>query len=153
MFIAEFNERCATMTMPESFLTRRNFCAAGAGLAAMGFTRLANAADVDTSKAITQLAKFKLNMDKQDEAVQALKELCAAVEQNEPGVLAYVCSRSSKNPDELIFFEVYKDDEAMQAHGKTPHLAKLRANFATLFKPPLEITRLDRVGGFMRYGR
>ena len=69
---------------------------------------------------ITQLAKFKLNMDKEAEGLQALKELCTAVEQNEPGVLAYVCHRSVKNPDELIFFEVYKDDEAMKAHGKTP---------------------------------
>ena len=46
-------------------LSRRTFCAASAGLAAFGFTRVAAAAEADTSKAITQLAKFKLNMEKE----------------------------------------------------------------------------------------
>ena len=131
-------------------LTRRNFCAASAVLTAIGFNRTARAADAETGEMITQVAKFKLNMDKEDEGLHALKELCAAVEQNEPGVLAYICHRSSKNPDQLLFFEVYKDEEAMKAHGKTPHMGKLRAAFATLFRGPLEVTRLDRVGGFTR---
>jgi len=99
---------------------------------------------------ITQLAKFNLNMEKEAEGLQALKELCTAVEENEPGVLAYICHRSVKNPDELVFFEVYKDDEALKAHSKTPHMGKMRMAFATLFRPPLEVTRLDRVGGFTR---
>lgn len=68
----------------------------------------------------------------------------------EPGVLAYICHRSAKKPDELVFFEVYKDEEALKAHGKTPHMAKMAAAFATLFRPPVEVTRLDRVGGFTR---
>src|SRR5262245_1173358 len=96
----------------EDLLTRRNFCVASAGLAAVGFNRLASAADGEAEQTITQLAKFKLNMEKEADALQALKELCAAVEQNEPGVLAYICHRSNKNPDELVFFEVYKNDEA-----------------------------------------
>ncbi len=130
--------------------TRRNFCVAGAGLATIGFNRLASAADGDADQMITQLAKFKLNLEKEPEGVEALKELCAAVEKDEPGVLAYICHRSTKNPDELVFFEVYKDKEAMKAHGKTPHMAKMQKSFATLFRPPLEVTRLDRVGGFTR---
>ncbi|MBI2826496.1 MAG: antibiotic biosynthesis monooxygenase [Planctomycetia bacterium] len=132
-------------------LNRRNFCAASAvGIAAFGFNRVAGAAAAAADAPITQLAKFKLNMEKEEEGLQALKELCTAVEQNEPGVLAYVCSRSAKNPDELVFFEVYKDEDALKAHGKTAHLGKLRAAFATLFRGPLELTRLDRVGGFTR---
>lgn len=70
------------------------------------------------------------------------------MEENEPGVLAYICHRSVKNPDEIVFFEVYKDEEALKAHGKTPHMGKMRMAFATLFRPPLEVTRLDRIRGF-----
>ena len=131
-------------------LTRRGFYAVGAGLATIGFSRLASAAEGDANSMITQLAKFKLNMEKEAEAVEALKELTTAVEQHEPGVLAYICHRSVKNPDELVFFEVYKDEEALKAHGKTPHMGKMRMAFVTLFRPPLEVTRLDRVGGFTR---
>jgi quinol monooxygenase YgiN len=131
-------------------LTRRGFVATGAAAMTIGFSRLAGAAEGDAAQPITQLAKFKLNMEKEAEGLQALKDLCAAVEANEPGVLAYVCHRSVKNPDELVFFEVYKDDEALKAHGKTPHMAKMRAAFATLFRPPLEVTKLERIGGVMR---
>ena len=134
----------------EDLLTRRGFCVAGAGLATVGFNRLASAAEGEKGAMISQIAKFKLNMEKEAEGLQALKELCTAVEENEPGVLAYICHRSVKNPDEIIFFEVYKDDEAMKAHAKTPHMAKLRTAFVTLFRPPLEVTRLDRIGGFSR---
>jgi quinol monooxygenase YgiN len=138
------------MKVSSGWLTRRHFCAASAGLAAIGFSRLAGAAEGDTAAMITQLAKFKLNMDKEADALQALTDLCAAVEKDEPGVLAYICHRSVKNPDELVFFEVYKDEEALEAHGKTPHMGKMRMAFATLFRPPLEVTRLERVGGFAR---
>ena len=138
------------MSFATGVFTRRNFCAAGAGLATLGFNRMAGAAEGDADQMITQIAKFKLNMEKEAEGVEALKELCAAVEKDEPGVLAYICHRSTKNPDELLFFEVYKDQEALKAHGKTPHMAKMQKSFVTLFRPPLEVTRLDRVGGFTR---
>ncbi len=131
-------------------LSRRTFCAASAGLATFGFNRLATAADTDTSKVITLLAKFKINTDKEAEAIATLKELCAAVEKNEPGVLIYLCHRAAKKPDELVFFEVYKDEAAYKAHGKTPHFAKLRNGLGTLFRLPLEVARLDRIAGFAR---
>lgn len=131
-------------------LTRRSFQVASAGIAMLGFSRIAVAAEPGASEPITQLAKFKLNMEKEKESLEALKEMCAAVEKEEPGVLAYLCHRSSKHPEELIFFEVYKDEEALKAHGKTAHMGKLRGAFLTYFRPPLEVTRLDRVAGFTR---
>ncbi len=134
----------------EGLLTRRGFCAVGTGLATIGFSRLAAAAEDESSSMITQLAKFNLNMEKEAEALQALKDLCAAVEENEPDVLAYICHRSVKSPDELVFFEVYKNEEALKAHGKTPHMGKMRTAFLTLFRPPLEVTRLERIAGFTR---
>ena len=140
-----------------SQLTRRTFYAASAGIAMLGFSRISGAAEPGAAAAepgadepITQLAKFKLNMEKEKEALEALKEMCAAVEKDEPGVLAYLCHRSSKHPEELVFFEVYKDEEALKAHGKTAHMGKLRGAFLSYFRPPIEVTRLDRIAGFMR---
>lgn len=139
-----------TVGLIEESLTRRSFCAVGAAITTIGFTRQATAADPAPAKTITQIAKFKLNMEKEAEGIAALKELCEAVEKNEPGVLAYICHRSVKTPDEIIFFEVYKDEDAMKEHGKTAHMGKLRGAFLTMFKPPIEVTRLDRIGGFTR---
>ncbi len=107
------------MKISENLVSRRGFCVAGVSLATIGFSRLAEADEADSDTMITQLAKFKLNMENEEEGLQALKDLCTAVEENEPGVLAYICHRSAKNPDELVFFEVYKDEEALKAHGTT----------------------------------
>ena len=142
------------MSSDSNSLTRRNFWTTTAALAGVactstiGFNRLAQADE--SGEMITQLAKFKLNMDNEEEAVEALETLCAAVEEHEPGVLAYICHRSTKEPEELVFFEVYQDADALKEHGATEHLGNLRKVFAKLFRPPLEITRLDRVGGFSR---
>jgi quinol monooxygenase YgiN len=131
-------------------LTRRGFVAAGAGLAALGFSRPAVAADGENDKLITKIAKIKLDMANEDKALKALRELCAAVEKNEPGVLVYICHRNAKKHDEVVFFEVYQDEAAFNAHTKTAHFRKFFRSFGTLFKLPLELTTLDRVGGYAR---
>jgi quinol monooxygenase YgiN len=138
------------MSVAHGLLTRRTFCVASAGLATIGFSRLAQASDAETDKMITQIARFKLNMAQEEKGLTALRELCAAIEEKEPGVLIYLCHRSAKKRDELVFFEVYKDEAALKAHTKTPHFGKLLRSFGTLFHLPLEVTRLDRIGGFAR---
>jgi quinol monooxygenase YgiN len=139
------------MSAAKSRVTRRAFCAAGAGLATFGFNRLVAADDAPSGdRVITQIAKIKLNKANEEEGLKTLRELCAAVEANEPGVLIYLCHRSAKKRDELVFFEVYRDDAALKAHTKTAHFKKLVKGIGTLFMLPLEVTMLDRVGGFAR---
>ncbi len=133
--------------------TRKEFLMASAVLAGgLGFVRPALAEEKGGagSEAITQLAEFNFNMDKEAEGIEALKTICAAVEETEPGTLAYVCSRSKDKPEHVVFFEIFKDQAALEAHGKTPHLAKFFASFKDLFQPPVKITVLDRIGGFIR---
>jgi quinol monooxygenase YgiN len=140
------------MNENKNLTSRRDFIkatgAAGAFAASIGFVRPAAAAVDD--KSITQLASFKLNMEKEAEAIATLQELCAGVEEHEPDVLAYICHRSEQEPDKVVFFEIYRDQAALQAHGTTPHMGKMRTAFATQFLPPLELTRLNRVAGFSR---
>jgi quinol monooxygenase YgiN len=138
------------MTIDKGLFTRRAFCAAGAGLATIGFTRLASASEDGVGKMVTQIAKFKLVPAEEEKALAVLREMCAAVEKNEPGVLAYLCHRSEKKHDEIVFFEVYQDEAALKAHMKTPHFKKLFKSFGTLFRLPIEVTLLDRIGGFSR---
>jgi quinol monooxygenase YgiN len=138
------------MTIDKGLFTRRAFCAAGAGLATIGFTRLASASEDAAGRTVTQIAKFKLVPAEEEKALAALREMCAAVEKNEPGVLAYLSHRSEKKHDEIVFFEVYQDEAALKAHMKTPHFKKLFKSFGTLFRLPIEVTLLERIGGFSR---
>ena len=99
----------------------------------------------------TVVASFNIKEDKQAEAEEALKEMAAAVEANEPGALAYIAHRSQKEPTEITFFEVYADAEAARAHRQTPHYATLQrslAQFADL--STIKVDRLERIAGFVR---
>ena len=137
--------------------SRRDVLVGAAGiatLAGIGFSRMSAAQDA--AKPITQTASFRIDPAKEAEAIAALTELAKAVEEKEPGVLAYIPHRVASDPSLIVFFEVYADDAAMQAHGQQPHLAKLREHFgAGLFKPYaegkfVEIVKLDRIAGFAR---
>jgi quinol monooxygenase YgiN len=99
----------------------------------------------------TVIARFRIKEGKEEEALERLRAMAAAVEANEPGALAYVCHRAIDDPAEVIFFEVYKDDEAFGGHMQTPHMGEMRAAFGEVFDPTqLKIERLERVGGFAR---
>ena len=129
---------------------RRQVLAGTAAVAAtFGFNRTASAA-TDESKWITQLASFSIQDGKEDDAVAALEKLTKAVEENEPGVLAYVAYREDKEPNKVTFFEIYDSEETLKAHGGQPHMREMFGAFATMFKPPVKITKLNKVGGFMR---
>jgi quinol monooxygenase YgiN len=132
--------------------SRRDLLKVGAGTAAaaaaIGFVRPALAAEHET---VTQIVRFKLDPERADAAEEALKTLTAAVEAKEPDVLAYLAYRNEAEPDEVVFFEVYKDEATLQAHGQEPHLAEMRKVFgAGIFKMPLTIERMTKIGGFMR---
>ena len=133
--------------------TRREFVAASAGaaaVAAFGFNRMADAAHHEGAMPITQIVKFSIKEGSEESAVELLKTMTAAVEKEEPGVLAYIAHRSKKDPSTVVFFEVYKDEAAVAAHGTTKHMGDMRMGFAKNFVPPLDLEPLDRVSGYMR---
>jgi len=100
---------------------------------------------------VALIGRFKMQPGKEDEALAELRRMTEAVEANEPGALVYLCHRSQQDPAEIVFFEVYADDQAFADHGKTAHMGALRAKFAELFDPSaVKIERLERVGGFTR---
>lgn len=131
--------------------TRREFMAVGAGaaaVAAIGFNRMAQAEDL--SGMVTQIVKLKMQEGKEDEAIALLTELTKAVEENEPGVLAYAANRSQKNPLEITFFEVYANAAAVASHGSAPHMRAAFPKFGAVFQPGMQIEKMDRVAGYTR---
>ncbi len=117
--------------------------------AVFGFSRTASAA-TDESQWISQLAMFSIQDGKEDDAVEMLRELTKAVEEKEPGVLAYVAHRHEKEPNKVVFYESFDSAESLKAHGAQPHLRALSQGFAAVFAGPVEIIKLKKIGGFTR---
>ena len=99
----------------------------------------------------TIVARLKIQDGKEDAALEALKKMAAAVEANEPGTLAYVIHRSSDNPSEIVFFELYADDDASKAHRGGEAMRAFNSGFAGLFDvSQVKIERLERIAGVVR---
>ena len=100
---------------------------------------------------ITIIARLKILPGNESEAEEALADMAAAVEANEPGALAYLMHRSQRDPTDVTVFEVYADGEAFSAHGQTSHMAALQAKLAQVADlSTVKIERLERFAGFTR---
>lgn len=100
---------------------------------------------------ITVLARFRMQPEKEAEALEALRKMVAAVEANEPGAVVYSCNRGKGDPLQVCFYEVYRDQEAFDAHSKTPHMSEMRAAFArTMDRASFSVEMLDQIAGFVR---
>ena len=100
---------------------------------------------------ITIIARFKVQAGKEEKALEQLRKMVSSVQAQEAGALAYLCHRSQDDPSEIVFFEMYADDAAFQAHGQTAHMGELRASFGELFDlSQVKIERLDQIAGFAR---
>jgi quinol monooxygenase YgiN len=137
-------------TFGERHSGRRNFIkTAGLAVGSLGFMR-ANIASADNAAWITITATLTLNPDNAEAAIEGVKEMVAAVKANEPGVLAYICNRGVEDRNEIMFFEIYENLAATEAHGKTSHMAKLRADGAKFFIGEMQVVPYQQLAGYHR---
>lgn len=80
---------------------------------------------MSSSEHVVLIASLPIAEGKVEEAVSALNRCATAVHQEEEGVLRYALHRDTANPNRLVMIEVYDDQAALEAHGKTPHLQEL----------------------------
>lgn len=73
---------------------------------------------------ITVVALMKAQADKVDEVKKALLE-CAMPTRQEEGNINYDLHQSLSDPTDFMMHENWANKEALDAHGKTPHMATL----------------------------
>jgi len=97
-----------------------------------------------TSEAVRVLAFFRAKPGKGKELEQILKTLVAPT-RGEPGNIAYVLHRSTKNPDELMFDEIWIDMKSLEDHLKMPHMQSALPKIRDLLDAPLRIETYSEV--------
>ena len=68
------------------------------------------------------------------ETVEAIKTMVAA-SRAEDGCLTYTFAQDLSDPDSLIIYERWRDQEALAAHGASAHMAEFQKVMAA--NPPL----------------
>jgi len=86
------------------------------------------------------VAKLKAKAESQAAVESILKGLVAEVRQEE-GTLVYTLHRSQTDPSVFLFYEQYKDMDALVAHSSTDHFKKAFAGLKDLLaeKPVIEM--------------
>jgi len=83
----------------------------------------------------------KVKPEKRDQFLEAIEDDSICSVRDEPGCLRFDVLQDQNDPDRYYFYEVYKDEDAFQAHTQTPHLARWRAAAAECLTEPTAATR------------
>jgi len=86
---------------------------------------------------ITLIAKVKVKEGKMEEAVKALKEIVPKIKEAEPGCLAYIPHTIRGEDNTIIFYEKYRDKEALKVHSG--NLQKTLEKFIPLLEPGSDV--------------
>jgi quinol monooxygenase YgiN len=73
------------------------------------------------------------------------KELMAAVRANEPGNKVYQFCKSKTEPTTYVVMEIYSDQAALEAHGKSEHFRTVGAKMGPSMAGRPEIQYFDPI--------
>lgn len=90
---------------------------------------------------VALIAKIVTNEGSRDEALDVLRGMVAAVEQ-EAGTEVYVLHTQDDDPNVIWFYELYTDLSARRAHGAGETFQSLRSKLSGLTAGPTEVLTL-----------
>lgn len=91
------------------------------------------------------IATLRVQDGKGAELEKLFAGLAPQVRSQEPGNLAYQLCRSKTEPNTYKVLELYTDDDAVKAHGRTEYFRAAGAGFAAVLAGAPEIEILDGV--------
>jgi quinol monooxygenase YgiN len=94
--------------------------------------------------AISVIAKLKVKAGSESDFESAAREMIAKVS-SEPGTLSYILHKDVRNPTTFVYYEVYQDQAALDAHGKTDHMKAFGGKIGALLDGRPEITVMSEV--------
>jgi autoinducer 2-degrading protein len=70
---------------------------------------------------IILIAKYTVRPSEVKAVIADLAEMTRLVRENEPGCQMYRVHQSLEDPDQLLIYEAYLDQESLDAHTAPPH--------------------------------
>lgn len=92
------------------------------------------------------VARMKVQSGKESEFETMVKEIIPQVEKEE-GTLQYTLSRAQANPLEYLFFEKYRDQEAINSHMTTEYFKEMSKKLAGVLDGAPVIEIFEEVDG------
>ena len=86
--------------------------------------------------------KVRVKPEQREKFLKAIEHDALGSERDEAGCLRFNVLQDQKDPNVYYFYEVYKDEAALEEHRKAPHYAVWRAAADSLDGPtePIRVT-------------
>lgn len=91
---------------------------------------------------IVVAGRARLRNGKREQAVAAATRMIEAT-RSEPGCRQYRYGFAVDDPDELMVFELWEDQGALDAHFQTSHMAEFTAALVDLIVGDVDVTRYE----------
>lgn len=96
---------------------------------------------------MTVIATLKVKSGSEATFRQAAEKMIAYVKANEPGTLTYLLNRSTSDPTQFVFYEIYADEAAFAAHGGSAPMQQFFGAVGTLLEGRPEIKMYEELAG------
>lgn len=75
---------------------------------------------------IALVVRLDVHAERLEQFLAAIKENAARTFNDEPGCYYFDVTQDTKNPLHFVFYELYEDEAAIDAHRAAPHFARWR---------------------------
>jgi quinol monooxygenase YgiN len=82
----------------------------------------------EDAKPFALMVRFTVRPGAEAQFDALVAQTTAGIRQSEPGTLVYACHRVEGEPRQRIFYELYRDLAAFDAHEHAPHTRRFLAN-------------------------
>ena len=86
------------------------------------------------------IVSLKVKPDQRDRFLAVAEDDSTCSVRDEPGCFRFDVLADQADQNRFVFYEVYRDDAALQAHTQTPHFARWREAAAQVLDAPAERT-------------
>jgi quinol monooxygenase YgiN len=93
------------------------------------------------------VVRFDVRADDEDAFDRLVEETTAMIRTREPGTLLYLCHRVRGASGARVFYELYRDDEAFQAHEEQQHVIEFHTRRKPMMAGPERVEFLDKLDG------
>ena len=84
---------------------------------------------------------LKVKPEMREKFLAAAEEDSICSVRDEPGCLRFDVLQDNTDPNKFFFYEVYRDESAVEAHRAAPHYARWRAVAAEVLAEPTNASR------------
>jgi autoinducer 2-degrading protein len=104
-----------------------------------------NKLEKETIEPSALVVKLRMKAEYREQFLEQMLADAIGSETTEPGCLSFNVVRDNADPNVLHLFEVYQDDNAVEAHKRTPHFLKWLETTKEWLAGPIEVTRCTTV--------